>query len=62
MTHEAGDHLDLTADEIEELGRRMERGELFMFIIDEERIDVPEDLEWAARTFLAEVARRRGGG
>ncbi|MEZ4383249.1 MAG: hypothetical protein R3A79_18115 [Nannocystaceae bacterium] len=62
MTLEAGDHADLTPAEMVELGERMERGELFLFVIDENRIEVAEDLEWAARAFLDEVARRRGGG
>lgn len=62
MTREAGDHGDLDAAEIAALGAMMERGEVFLFIIDEARIDHGDELEWAAHAFLDEVARRREGG
>jgi len=60
MTHEAGDHLDLKPDEVTRLGRRIERGELFLLLIDEARIAIADDLEFAASSFLDEVDRRRG--
>jgi len=60
MTREAEDHLDLTPAELVVLGERMERGELFILIIDESRIEAAEDLESAALSFLDEVALRRG--
>ncbi|MCH9688994.1 MAG: hypothetical protein K0V04_46605 [Deltaproteobacteria bacterium] len=59
LTHAAGDHRDLTPDEIETLAARMEQGELFLFIIDERQVDTADDLEWAAQRFLDEVQRRR---
>lgn len=62
MTLEAGDHADLTPAEMAELDEQMERGELFLFVIDENRIEVAADLEWAAQAFLDEVSRRRAGG
>ena len=59
MTREAGDHIDLKPDEVTLLGQRMERGELFLLIIDESRIEIADDLEYAASSFLDEVDRRR---
>jgi hypothetical protein len=59
MTHEAEDHRDLTPDEIAKLIKRMEKSELFFFIIDETDIEDPQVLEWAAHQFLDEVGRRR---
>ncbi|KIG15080.1 hypothetical protein DB30_06112 [Enhygromyxa salina] len=59
LTHAAGDHLDLTADEMAVLGAMIERGELFMLLIDEHEVDSVQDLEWAAERFLDAVAERR---
>lgn len=61
VTHEAGDRLDLSEDEIEALSAMMERDELYLFVIDEVEIASAGDLEWAAGRFLDEVERRRGG-
>lgn len=60
LTHAAGDHLDLTDDEMAKLVARMEAGELFFFVIDETDIESADELAWAANRFLDEVARRRG--
>lgn len=61
LTSEADDRKDLTADEMAELAARMERGELFLLIVDEREVDAPETLRFAAEKFLDEVERRRGG-
>jgi len=61
MSSEAGDRDDLSPDELLRLAARMDRGELFFFIIDEAEIPDAATLRWAAERFLDEVARRRGG-
>jgi hypothetical protein len=61
LTSEAGDHKDLSPDEMAALAARMERGELFFLIVDERDVDGAETLRWAANKFLDEVERRRGG-
>ena len=62
LTHEAGDHLDLTPEELQRLAARMEAGELYVFVIDEGQIEDPDELRWAAERFLDEVTRRKGSG
>jgi hypothetical protein len=59
LTSGAGDRKDLTSAELEELAARMERGELFVLLIDESEVDGAETLRWAAHRFLDEVERRR---
>jgi len=59
MTRHAGDHDDLTQEELGVLEARMRRGELFVFIVDETDIADAGELEWAAHRFLDEVQRRR---
>jgi hypothetical protein len=59
LTNEAGDHEDLTADEMGRLAMRMERGELYVFLVDETDVADVKELEEAANRFLDEVARRR---
>jgi hypothetical protein len=61
MSSEAGDRHDLRPEELARLAERMDRGELFFFIIDESEVPDAETLRWAAERFLDEVARRRGG-
>ena len=61
LSSEAGDHDDLSPDELTRLAARMDRGELFLFVIDEAEVPDAETLQWAAERFLDEVARRRGG-
>ena len=60
MTHAAGDHDDLTSDELGRLAARMERGELYVFIVDERDVAGAGELEGAASMFLDEVSKRRG--
>jgi hypothetical protein len=62
LTHAAGDHLDLRPEELAELEARMQRGELFFFVIDETDVGSEADLAWAAERFLDEVKRRQAGG
>lgn len=59
LTHEAGDHLDLSPAEIARLGELMARGELSLLLVDEHEVDTLEDLTWAAHRFLDEVQRRK---
>lgn len=59
LTHEAGDYLDLGPDELTALSTMMERGELYILLIDEHEVDGAGDLAWAAERFLDEVAKRR---
>lgn len=61
LTSEAEDRKDLSQDEMTELAARMDRGELFILIVDEAEVDDPETLRFAANKFLDEVERRRGG-
>ena len=61
LTHAAGDHLDLSMDEIEALAALMERGEVYVLLVDEHDVDTADDLAWAAARFLDEVDRRREG-
>ena len=60
LTHAAGDHLDLSLDEIAALTALIERGEVYVLLVDEHDVDTPDDLAWAAARFLDEVDRRRG--
>lgn len=59
LTHEAGDHLDLSPPVIARLGELMERDELHMLLVDEHEIDTIDDLTWSAHRFLDEVERRK---
>jgi hypothetical protein len=60
LTDEAHDHDDLAPDEVGKLALRMERGELFVLLVDEAWNDDVESMVAAANAFLDEVARRRG--
>lgn len=62
LSSEADDHRDLTLDELARLGERMDRGELFILVIDERDVPDAATLRFAAEHFLDEVTRRRGGG
>jgi len=59
-THEAEDADDLETRELIALAGRMERGELYIFVIDDEAIADAAELVSYAERFLDEVARRRG--
>lgn len=61
LTREAGDHDELSAGMMTELAERMERGELYVFLLDEIEVVDADELAWAANAFLDEVARRGGG-
>ena len=50
LSSEAGDHDDLSPDELTRLAARMDRGELFFFIIDESEVPDAETLRSAAAT------------
>ena len=62
LSHEAGDHEDLSPEEIRTLGTWIESGRVYFFIIDEKQVADEAELAWAANAFLDEVARRRGNG
>lgn len=57
---EAGDKEDLEDDELIALALRMERGELFVFVVDDDGVKDEAELREFAGLFLDEVARRRG--
>ena len=59
ITTEAGDRAEVTADVIATLDERMEKGELFVFLIDERDVPDAASLEKAAGRFL-DVVRARG--
>lgn len=59
LTRIAGDHEAMSSDLLSRLSRWVESGRLYLFLIDEEDIEVAEELSEAAEAFLDEVARRR---
>lgn len=59
ITTEAGDRAEFTPSVVAEIETRMDRGELYLLLIDEALIPRPESLERAARRFL-ETLRSRG--
>lgn len=58
-TSEAGDKDDLTVDEWALLAAAIERGELYVFVIDDVTVVDEADLRVYADRFLAEVAVRQ---
>lgn len=60
LTRHGGDHEDLDKDELGRLSARIERGELYLFVIDEIHLEPGPELERAAGLFLDEVERRAG--
>lgn len=58
ITTEAGDRAEFTPAVIAEIETRMERGELYLFLIDEALTPRPEALERAAGRFLATLKSR----
>lgn len=58
--HAERDHDDLDDTELAVLATRMERGELFILIIDDDDIADADELRGYAEAFLNEVSRRRG--
>jgi hypothetical protein len=61
ITREAGDHRQFDPPTLARFEQRMERGELFVLLVDEDEAVTAEALEAAAKGFLAELAARRGG-
>lgn len=59
LTHAAGDQLEFSPAVIDRLAQLMERGDLYMLLIDEHEVDIADDLSWAAHRFLDEVERRK---
>ncbi len=58
-TSQAGDKEDLDADELLSLAARMERGELFIMIVDDTLVRHSEELAEYAERFLDVVERRK---
>lgn len=61
ITREAGDERQFDAATLERFERRMEKGELFVLLVDEDEAVTADELDAAAQGFLAELAARRGG-
>lgn len=59
LTEEEHDEAEFTKAVTAELEGRMEKGELFVMLIDEHDIESAAELEIAAECFLAAVAARR---
>jgi hypothetical protein len=59
VTAEAGDRKQYGPGVVEALERRMERGEVFLLLVDEWDVEGEEELRVAARRFLT-VLRSRG--
>lgn len=59
ITTEAGDRAEFTPSVLAEIETRMDRGELYLFLIDEALVPRPESLDRAARRFL-ELLKSRG--
>src|SRR5262249_25892407 len=60
ITREAGDDRQFDPATLERFEARMERGELYVLLIDERDAVTKDVLESAAEGFLAEVAAQRG--
>ena len=58
ITDEAGDRAEFTSDVIDALERRMEAGELYVFLVDETNIADAGRLASAAEAFLAQLRAR----
>ena len=50
---------ELTDEVIERLDHMMERGQHFIFLVDEHQVDDPDHLRVAALRFLDELSKRR---
>jgi len=59
LTREAGDEREFPPEALAALEARMERGELYVLLVDESAISTEADLVWAAEGFLAQVSRRK---
>lgn len=58
VTEEAGDRKAVGPGVVAALEGKMERGELFVLLVDEWDVEGPDDLALAARRFLDELRRR----
>lgn len=64
LTQEAGDFVQFDTETLSRFEARMEKGELFVLLVDEHEAVKAEALDAAATGFLEELARRqaaRGG-
>lgn len=61
ITTEAGDRASFTPEVVAKLEARMEKGELYLLLVDEADVDA-DALGDAAARFLETVARMQGGG
>lgn len=59
ITTEDGDRAEVTPEVVAALDERMERGELFVFLLDEAEVSDEASLRKAARRFL-DILRARG--
>lgn len=62
VTAEAGDHLQFDERTLARFESRMEKGELYVMLVDEREAMTAEALDAAALGFLGELAARRAGG
>ena len=62
ITEEAGDARQFDPKTLARFEARMEKGELYVLLVDEHEAVTAEALEGAARAFLAEVAKRAPAG
>ena len=61
ITQEAGDDRQFDAATLARFEARMEKGELFVLLVDEHEAVTAPQLDAAARGFLGMLAARRGG-
>jgi hypothetical protein len=60
LTQEAGDFVQFDPGTLARFEARMEKGDLFVLLVDEHEAVTADALDAAARGFLAELARRKG--
>lgn len=58
ITREAGDDRQFTPETLARFEARMDKGELYVLLVDEHEAVTADALDAAARAFLAEVAKR----
>ncbi len=62
ITREAGDDRQFDPETLGRFEARMEKGELYVLLVDEREAVTAEALDAAARAFLAEVGKRAPAG
>lgn len=62
ITREAGDDVQFDEATLGRFEARMDRGELFVLLVDETQAVTAEALEEAGKGFLAELESRKAGG